>query len=71
MMGGRTIGADRPGRVVAMNNWRYMALHAVAAAAFIFLLQRYTLSASLETALLWALMFGGCAAGLAYAQSKR
>jgi hypothetical protein len=71
MMRGRTVRADRPGRVVAMNNWRYMALHALAAAAFIFLLQRYALSASLETALLWALMFGGCAAGLAYAQSKR
>ena len=62
---------DGPGRAGAMKNWRYMALHAMAAAAFIFLLQRYTLSASLETALLWALMFGGCAAGLAYAQSKR
>jgi hypothetical protein len=54
-----------------MKNWRFVALHAVAAAAFIFLLQRYALSASLETALLWALMFGGCAAGLAYSQSKR
>jgi hypothetical protein len=54
-----------------MKNWRFMALHAVAAAAFIFLLQRYALSASLESALLWALTFGGCAAGLAYAQSKR
>ena len=71
MMGGRTMRADRPGRGVAMNNWRYMALHAVAAAAFIFLLQRYALSASLEIALWWALVFGGCAAGLAYAQSKR
>jgi hypothetical protein len=54
-----------------MKNWRFMALHAAAAATFIFLLQHYALSASLETALLWALTFGGCAAGLAYAQSKR
>ena len=54
-----------------MKNWRLMALHAVAAAAFIFLLQRYALNATLESALLWALTFGGCAAGLAYAQSKR
>ena len=54
-----------------MKNWRFMALHAVVAATFIFLLQRYTLSASLESALLWALTFGGCAAGLAYAQSNR
>jgi hypothetical protein len=54
-----------------MKTWQLMVLHAMAAAAFIFLLQRYALSASLESALLWALTFGGCAAGLAYAQSKR
>jgi hypothetical protein len=71
MMGGRIMRADRPGRAVTMKTWRYMALHAVAAAAFIFLLQRYTLNATLESALLWAFTFGGCAAGLAYAQSKR
>ena len=52
-------------------NWRYILLHTVTAAAFIFLLQRYALSASLESSLLWALTFGGCAAGLAYMQSTR
>ena len=55
----------------AMRHWRYIALHAVTAAAFIFLLQRYGLSASLDTSLLWALTFAGCAAGLAYMQSNR
>ena len=55
----------------AMKNWRYIGTHAVVAAAFIFLLQRYALSATLESSLLWALTFGGCAAGLAYAQSNR
>ena len=55
----------------AMKNLRYIVLHAVAAAAFIFLLQRYGLSASLESSLLWALTFGGCAAGLAYSQVNR
>lgn len=55
----------------AMKNWRYIGLHTVAAAAFIFLLQRYALSATLESSLLWAITFGGCAAGLAYAQSNR
>lgn len=55
----------------AMKNWRYIGLHAVAAAAFIFLLQRYALSATLESSLLWAVTFGVCAAGLAYAQSNR
>ncbi|ABD07281.1 conserved hypothetical protein [Rhodopseudomonas palustris HaA2] len=49
----------------------YIAMHAVVAAGFIFLLQRYALSATLESSLLWALTFGGCAAGLAYMQSNR
>ncbi len=57
--------------VIAMKNWRYIAMHTVAAAAFIFLLQRYGLNATLESSLLWAITFGGCAAGLAYAQSNR
>jgi cobalamin synthase len=55
----------------AMKHWRYIGLHAVTAAAFIFLLQRYALSATLESSLLWALTFGGCAAGLAYSQAHR
>jgi hypothetical protein len=67
----RRLRAAGQGRVGAMKNWRYMALHAATAAAFIFLLQRYALNASLESALLWALTFGGCAAGLAYSQSNR
>jgi cobalamin synthase len=54
-----------------MDGWRYIGLHAAAAAIFIFLLQRYGMSASLESSLLWALAFGGCAAVLAYMQSKR
>jgi hypothetical protein len=59
------------GSVGTMKHWRYITLHTLAAAAFIFLLQRYALSASLESSLLWALTFGGCAAGLAYMQSTR
>jgi hypothetical protein len=66
----RAIVADEKERG-AMKNLRYIVLHAVAAAAFIFLLQRYGLSASLESSLLWALTFGGCAAGLAYSQVNR
>jgi hypothetical protein len=54
-----------------MKHWRYIALHAVVAGAFIFLLQRYTLGASLDSSLLWALTLGGCAAALAYMQSNR
>jgi hypothetical protein len=67
----RTLQADGAGRAGIMKHRRYMALHALAAAAFIFLLQRYALSASLESSLVWALTFGGCAAGLAYMQSTR
>jgi hypothetical protein len=67
----RTLEAVRSGSVGAMKNWRYIALHTAAAASFIFLLQRYALNASLDSSLLWALTFGGCAAGLAYAQSNR
>jgi hypothetical protein len=58
-------------RAGVMKNWRYIAMHTAAAAVFIFLLQRYALSATLESSLLWALTLGGCAAGLAYAQSNR
>ena len=67
----RILKAAGPGRIGVMKHWRYIALHTLAAAAFIFLLQRYALSASLESSLLWALTFGGCAAGLAYMQSNR
>ena len=67
----RTLQADGAGSAGTMKHWRYMTLHALAAGAFIFLLQRYGLNASLDSALLWALTFGGCAAGLAYSQSKR
>ena len=66
-----TSQASKPGSIGAMKSWRYIALHTLTAAAFIFLLQRYALSASLESCLLWALTFGGCAAGLAYSQSNR
>ena len=52
-------------------NWRYILLHAGAAAAFVFVLQRYALSATFETSLLWAVVFGGCAAGLAYSHGNR
>ena len=63
--------AAGPGSDGAMKNWRYIALHTLAAAAFIFLLQRSVLHASFESSLLWAVVLGGCAAGLAYSQSNR
>ena len=63
--------ADESGRAHAMKSWGFIALHGVVASVFIFLLQRYGLNASLESSLLWALTFGGCAAGLAYSQANR
>jgi hypothetical protein len=67
----RAIAIAAAGEMGAMKSWRYIGLHAVAAAVFIFVLQRYGLSATLESSLLWALTFGGCAAGLAYSQVNR
>jgi hypothetical protein len=67
----RALATAELGRAGAMTKWRRVALHAVAAAAFMFLLQRYMMSASLDLSLLWALTFGVCAAGLAYMQSNR
>jgi hypothetical protein len=67
----RAIAMGGTGEVGAMKNWRYITLHGVVAAGFIFLLQRYGLNATLESSLLWALTFGGCAAGLAYSQVNR
>ena len=67
----RTLQASEPGSVGVMKNWRYIALHALTAGAFIFLLQRYVMGASIELSLLWTLAFGGGAAGLAYKQSNR
>ncbi len=66
-----TLDAAAPGSVGAMKNWRNIALHAAVAGVFFFLLQRYGMNASLDTSLLWALGFGGVAAGLAYRQSNR
>ena len=71
MMRASALQAAKTGSVGAMTKWRRIALHAVAAAAFMFLLQRFTMSASLNLSLLWALAFGVCAGGLAYMQSNR
>jgi hypothetical protein len=54
-----------------MNRWLYVALHTAAAAAFIFLLQRFFLNATFESSLLWAVVFGACAAMLALKQTNR
>jgi Na+-transporting NADH:ubiquinone oxidoreductase subunit NqrB len=67
----RMLQTAMAGSVAGMTNWRYIALHAAGAAAFIFMLQRCAMNAPLDSSVLWALTFGGCAAGLAYVQSSR
>jgi len=67
----RTSRAIALGSVDMRQHWRTILLHTVAAATFIFLLQRYALSATLESSLLWAVVFGGCAAVLATSQANR
>jgi hypothetical protein len=67
----RDLATPAAGRRSTMKKWGYVALHAGVAATFIFLLQRFTLNASLESSLLWALTFAVCAAGLAYKQANR
>jgi hypothetical protein len=41
-----------------MDKLRYMSLHTVGAAAFIFVLNFLVLGTSLQTALIWAIGFG-------------
>ena len=67
----RDLATSAAERIGTMKKWGYVALHAGVAATFIFLLQRFTLNATLEASLLWALTFAVCAAGLAYKQANR
>jgi len=53
-----------------MTNWRYIAAHR-GGGGFHFSAAAVRVERTLESSLLWALTFGGCAAGLAYAQSNR
>jgi len=48
-----------------------IAMHAAAACAFVFVLQRFVLNQPFETSLLWALFFAAAAAVLAWTQGRR
>jgi hypothetical protein len=52
------------------NGWVRVALHALLAAVFFFVLNYYLLGTGLESSLSWALALGGIAAGIAYRQMK-
>jgi hypothetical protein len=67
----RDLSSPEAGGSGVMKKWGFIAMHAAVAATFIFLLQRFSLNASLESSLLWALTLGVCAAGLAYKQANR
>ncbi len=67
----RTLRTGGPGSFGTMKRRTFIAPHAQAVALFNFRLQRYALNASLDSSPLWALTFGGCAAGLAYSQYNR
>jgi hypothetical protein len=56
---------------VTFANVRYIVLHALVAAAFIFVLNHFILKTELQSSLTWALVFGAMAAGLAWQQTKR
>jgi hypothetical protein len=60
-----------PTGAMPMNKWLYVLMHTAGAVVFIFLLQRFVMSATLETSLLWAVGFGACAAILATKQANR
>ena len=51
--------------------WLTIALHTTLAAAFFFVLQRFLMSATLESSLVWALAGGAGAAFLAWQQASR
>ena len=49
----------------------YIALHAVTAGAFGFLLQRFALQADMQTSLIWAAAFAVGAVFVAWRQTRR
>ena len=71
MMHDRILQTAAQGGVGTMKSRWYVPMHAVVAAAFMFLLQRFVMNATQESSLLWALTFAVCAAGLAYKQANR
>ena len=54
-----------------LGRWGYIGLHCLGAGAFFFVLQRYALEQSYETAVKWALFFGIAAGLVAFGQTRR
>lgn len=50
---------------------RYIVLHTLGAAAFIFVLNKFALGTSLESSVFWAIGFGAMAGGLAWQHTQR
>ncbi len=56
---------------MSVANMRYIAMHAVGAAAFIFVLNYFVLKTEMQSTLIWVVGFGAAAAFLAWQQTKR
>lgn len=50
---------------------RYIVLHTLGAAVFIFVLNKLVLGTSMESAILWTVGFGALAGGLAWQHTQR
>ena len=50
---------------------RYIVLHTLGAAVFIFVLNKFVLGTSMESSVFWAFGFGALAGGLAYQHTQR
>ena len=58
-------------KAARMPRQTYILLHALAAGAFVFVLQSVALKKSIETSAIWAICFALAAAALAWHQSNR
>ena len=58
-------------RDVMSDQNKSILLHAASAGGFFFILQRFAMGASVETALLWAAFFAAAGAFLAWQQTRR
>lgn len=60
-----------PSQPAGPGKWVRIALHAIGAGAFVFVLQHYILHQTLEVSAIWALGFAAAGGHLAWLQSSR
>lgn len=59
------------GAVMSADKIRYIVLHTLGAAVFIFVLNKIVLGTTMESAILWTVGFGALAGGLAWQHTQR